>query len=133
MATPSVDQISQLRRLTAEPTETTYSDALLTAMLERYPLVDAAGALPADADWAGAWDTNRAAADVWEEKAAGLAGAVDFSADGASLSRSQAYAQAMAMAKQFRARRRVTSVTVPVSPALTERDEFDYTITVEEA
>lgn len=131
MATPSVDLIARLRRLTNEPTVSPYSDELLSSMLAAYPLMDSAGAEPTDDAWLGAWDINRAAADVWEEKAAALAGAIDFAADGASFSRSQAHQHALALVKQFRGRRRVTSVTVPVYPAPAETDAFDYTIVVE--
>lgn len=43
-----------------------------------------------------------AAADIWEEKAATIASQYDFSADGASLSRSQQYRHACQMAARMR-------------------------------
>ena len=39
-------QIADLRRMVAEPTTTTYSDALLTATIEKYPLLDEQGEAP---------------------------------------------------------------------------------------
>lgn len=53
----------------------------------------------------GNWyDMMNAAADGWELKAASYAGAFDFSADGGNYSQSQQYQQALAIAKQYRAK-----------------------------
>ena len=61
-------------------------------------------------EWIPTYDLNAAAADVWEEKAAVLAGDYDFSAEWAKFSRSQAYEQAMKQARYFRARRSMRTV-----------------------
>lgn len=114
--TPSLTLIDQLRRMVAEPTADTYDDATLESYLARYPLRDGAGALPDDTAWAGRWDANMAAADVWDEKAAAVAMDYDFSADGGQYSRSQAHEQMSAMARRFRARRDASSVPYVANP-----------------
>lgn len=111
MAASAAD-IASVRRMVAEPTTATYSDATLTTIIERYPLPDASNELPMDEDgttvnseWVATYDLNAAAADVWMEKAAALAGGYDFTADGATFNRSQAMKQAREMASFYRSRR----------------------------
>lgn len=114
---PSLPHVDQLRRMTAEPLDGSgYSDADLTTYLQRYPLPDSAGAAPANAGWTGAWDANRAAADLWEEKAAALAGDFDFAADGGNYKRSQAHAQALQMARMYRSRRATGVLVLQAQP-----------------
>ena len=111
-------QISRLRRMIAEPETTTYSDEDLAEAIERYPVIDARGVetyyydtstIPptqtAMDNWLPTYDLCAAAADLWAEKAATLAADYDFSADGASYSRRQAYDNAMASSAYYRARR----------------------------
>ena len=74
--------VARLRRLVAEPTTDTYTDIDLNEYIDRYPLDDADGYVPTDIGWAGNWDLNLAAADIWEEKAAAGAANFDFAADG---------------------------------------------------
>ena len=114
--TPALVLIDQFRRMVAEPTQDTYTDSLLSAALMRYPLPDASGYLPTDTAWVGAWDANRAAAEVWEEKAAALAGDFDFTADGGSYQRSQAHAHMMQMARMYRARRQTGVLVLQAQP-----------------
>ena len=119
MATPvpSLVHIDQLRRMTAEPLDSSgYDDATLAAYLQRYPLPDGAGALPDDATWTGVWDVNRAAADVWEEKAATFAADFDFAADGGDYKRSQVHSQMLQMARTFRSRRRTGVLVLKAQP-----------------
>ena len=87
-------QCQRLRRLIAEPAnQTPWTDETLAGYLDRR-----------DGDlWA-------AAADVWEEKAAGVAAAYDFSADGHSLSRSQLPTQYLRQATMCRSRARIQGV-----------------------
>lgn len=99
-------ELARLRRMVAEPTDANgYTDSVLTAAAERCPLPDADGYDPDHADWVATYDLAGAAADVWTEKAAGLAGSFDFSADGGSFTRSQAYGQAQQQATYWRSRR----------------------------
>jgi hypothetical protein len=104
--------------MVAEPTAVTYSDAALAIYIERYPLLDSLGrdpwqiaatvqppALEQNEDWVETWDLHRAAADVWEEKGAGLATKVSFATDGQSFSMNQQYDRAMARARWHRSRR----------------------------
>lgn len=105
-------EIARLRRMTAEPGATNgYTDTVLGETLARYPVPDAAGVYPLDedgvanTDWAATYDLNAAAADVWTEKAATLAGSYDFTADGSTFHRSQAVEQATKMASYYSSRR----------------------------
>lgn len=95
-----------------EPTTETYTDAVLTDYIKSYPLADSDGNLPGDSDWQATYDLAAAAADVWEEKAAKIAQDFDFSADGASYSRSQVYENYMKNASHYRARRKPRSIRV---------------------
>ena len=114
--TPSADMIAQLRRMVAEPDATTYSTAVLSGIMARYPLVDANGYDPDDVLWAGVWDLNRAAADIWEEKATAYAADFDFAADGGDYKRSQAHAQMLALASRYRAKRATTTLVMKATP-----------------
>jgi len=125
----TAEQVTQLRRMVAEPTENTYTDEALTAVIERYPLLDARGLTPYTWDytttpptqvlreaWIPTYDLHAAAAEVWQEKGALLAGNFDFTADGASFSRSQAYSMAMKQSRYHMARRRMGSREQIVEP-----------------
>lgn len=104
--------IATLRRRTTEPWGGTYSDLDLAELLAAHSLPDEAGNAPHEAGWAPTFDVWAAAADVWEEKAASLAGNFDFSADGASYSRSQAYEQARKQAAFCASRRAARSIAL---------------------
>lgn len=114
----SAEQIERLRRMVAEPTAETYSDAMLAAAIEARPVVDSAGRRPRDTSgvenrsWAPTYDLAAAAADLWEEKAAALAANYDFNADGGDYKRSQAFAQAQKMVHHYRSRVVVSSVPI---------------------
>lgn len=105
------DEISRLRRLTAEPTTDTYSDADLTAALERNMALDRNGRRQYYADgitvnpyYITTYDVHAAAADIWEEKAALVADEFDYTGDGANMSRSQKHAQYSLQAATCRAK-----------------------------
>jgi hypothetical protein len=102
----TADQILRVRRMTNEPTQAPYTDALITSMAEDHKLTET-GYPGADVD---VYDLHAIAADIWEEKAAALAQDFDFSEQGAgSYSRSQAYEQAEKQAKFHLARRKPRS------------------------
>ena len=122
-------QIAQMRRLVNEPTATAYTEGVLSEYIARYPMLDERGEKPytwetttspptqeANDDWIPTYDLAAAAADIWSEKAATLAEDFDTNADGASLSRSQAYEQAMKQARHWRSRRSMTTITLVVEP-----------------
>lgn len=114
---PSLTHIDQLRRMTAEPADGSgYSDADMASALQRYPLPDGAGLAPTVSGWTGAWDANRAAADVWTEKAAALAGNYDFAADGGDYKRSQAHDQMLQMARMYGSRRATGVLVLKAQP-----------------
>ena len=110
------EQIARLRRMTAEPTADTYDDRALADYIEAHPLRDADGRDPGDETWADTYDFAAAAADVWDEQAAGLIEEVDANVDGASLARSQAYQHARAEARRWRARSHASPVRIATSP-----------------
>ena len=128
MSLVTAAQIAQLRRMVAEPTITTYSDALLTTYIEAYPHLDEQGELPytlssdtpptqeVNDDWIPTYDLHAAAGDIWEEKAAAIANLYDFSADGGNYSRSGQYEQYMAQARNHRARRMPSTMRLHKSP-----------------
>lgn len=132
----TAEQVTQLRRMTAEPTSSpTYADADLQGYIEAHPVMDARGELPytwdtattpptqtANPNWAAAYDLHAAAADVWEEKAAAYAGLFDFKADGSDFSRSQAYEQMMARVRYHRARRATATMRAVQHPKETATD-----------
>lgn len=120
-------EIAQVRRMVAELDTANYTDEQITTYIEMYPMLDELGEEPYFYDgviptkypneaWIPTYDLNNAAADIWQEKAALLAGKYDFTADGGSYSRSQAYNQAMSMSKFYRGRgsaKTIKQVKVP--------------------
>lgn len=125
--TATAEQIAELRRKVGEPTYDNYSDAVLSEYIERYPLVDSAGEAPYIDDggelveneyWTATYDLNAAAAAIWGEKAGALAVNYDFSADGATYHRSQAYKQAQEQARYYSARRSIKTITLRPEPKL---------------
>jgi hypothetical protein len=123
-------QIAELRRYVAEPGDSNgYTNAVLTAIIERYPLLDDRGqeaytwntattppSQTANTGWIPTYDLYAAAADCWQEKAAAVVAQYDFSADGASYQRSQTHAAMMAQVRFYRSRRRPTSATAVAWP-----------------
>ena len=80
----------QVRRWTNEPDESTYTDALLSSLIECYPLQDERGVDPyyydtttdpptqvATRGWYPTYDLHAAAADIWDDKAAALGETID--------------------------------------------------------
>jgi len=114
--------VATLRRMTAEPTTTTYSDSLLSEYIGKYPLTDATGYQPEELNWTPTYDLNRAASDIWYEKASTHVGDYAFTADGSTFHREQAYQQAMKAASRYASMAAPSSLTVRV-----DRDfERDY-------
>ena len=116
--TATAAMIAEVRRKIGEPTEVVYSDLIIQTQIEKYPLIDERGEVPftydtstqpptqdANEDWIVTYDLNAAAADFMDEKAAAFAADFDFTADGASYKRSQAYIQMKALARTYRSRR----------------------------
>ena len=109
----TTSQISQLRRMCALATDdATYTAAVLAEYVERYPVDDEDGRDPEDAEWEETYDLNAAAGDVWEEKASAIADLYNFTADGGTFNRSEAFEHARRQASHFRSRRFARSVKV---------------------
>lgn len=100
----SAEQVAALRRMTAELSEDTYSDAALEGRIA------AAGGDEAD--------LAPIAADIWTEKAGALAGSFNFTADGATFNRADMHKHALGMARHYRAQRAAASVTIAASPPI---------------
>lgn len=106
-------QIAQVRRMAGiAADDATYTDTVVGGCIEAYPLIDADGRDPSDAEWLDTYDLHAAAADILEERAATLAVEFDFTADGATYHRSQQYEALMQQARYHRARRTPTSMTL---------------------
>jgi hypothetical protein len=101
--TATAAQLGQLRRMVNEPTQDPYTDDMLVEYIERYPLVDALGYESDEDTWTPTYDLYAAAADILQEKAAGVALKVDFQSDGGSFSLSQQQRALLTLAEQYRA------------------------------
>lgn len=98
MTKQRVALIRRLRRIIDEPKETTtYTDEDLSARFDEY-------SLPVGSSCPKSYDLNAVASLVWDEKAAALAANYDFSEEGGSYSRSQAYIHAKKQARYYAAR-----------------------------
>ena len=130
-------QVRQLRAMTAEPSEDTYTDEALALVIEAYPLLDPLGLAPftwdysttppsklAQDTWIPTYDLHAAAAAVWQEKASLHAGSFDFAADGASFSRSQAFDMAMKQSRHHMARRTPQTLTQVMEPRRTGAEVY---------
>lgn len=118
--------IQRLRRMVAEPDDSTYTDTDLQGYVSRYPLLDADGLDPLDEDWVPTYDLHAAAADVWEEKAAAVAADFNFAADGARFDRSQIHAQYQAQAQFHRMRRAAKTMTLIAWPEESNVDTMPW-------
>jgi len=113
-----MSDIARLRRMVNEPSLDTYDDDALAAVLATYPVDDAAGVEPSGAGWTPTYDLHRAAASLWDEKAAREADSYDFSqgsAGNATYKRSQRYTQALRMARHYRALAPMKAVELTIS------------------
>lgn len=135
--TVTPEHIARLRRMVAEPDSTTYTDYDLKTVIARYPVTDDNGQEPYDGTtgarppapvvnpyWLPTYDLARAAAEVWDEKAAALAAKFDFSEDGQSFRQSQQHAHAVQQAVYWLKRRRVGAVElVPAADSRIRQQE----------
>lgn len=134
--TVTLDDINRVRKMTNEPDDTNYSDADIEAIIERYPTIDERGEEPyewiitagvptksTNTAWIATYNLSAVSAEIWENKAAELALRFDFSADGGTYTRSQEYQQAMSMAKYYRGRSGIKTITLVKSP---EEHPKDY-------
>jgi len=129
--------IPRLRRMTGEVSTGTYSDTEMAEFIELYPLEDGRGegpliesetdpgTLETNPDWTATYDLNAAAATIWAEKAATLSQDFDFTADGGSYHRSQAYEQAMKQSRYYQSRRSMKGITLRPEPLLQGSEEED--------
>lgn len=83
----TVEEVAQLRRMVAEPDDTTYTDEMLGAIIDGY----GEGAAPLAAS----------AQDVWLQKAASYADLVNISEGGSSRSNGQLHTNALTMARIY--------------------------------
>ena len=122
----SADQIAIIRRWVSEPLTTTYSDTLLTAIIEKYKLTDAAGFDPTLPDgttntaWTETYDLHAAAAQIWEEKAATNSNKMDFRVEGGDFKANQLYENCMKMARYHAARRAIKAIRIEPQPKVAD-------------
>lgn len=135
--TATATMIATVRRNASEPNDDNgYTDAVITSIIETYPLVDERGEEPYtwdtsttpptkedNDDWIATYDLNAAAADIWSEKASIVAQDFDFSAEGASYSRSNEYEQYMKQVRYYRARRSPSTIPLEIYPKITTESE----------
>jgi len=112
----SDDNIRQLRRMIAEPTQDTYTDTDLAAYIEAYPLMDADGYDPDEDEWTAVYDLHAAASVLWTEKASCSASSYDTSSDFSRQYKSQVMPQMLKMARFHAARRAVAGVVPVIRP-----------------
>jgi hypothetical protein len=124
---PTPATLSRLRRMTAEPTETLYTDEDLRLLLQEFPTAQKVGqnAWVANSSLVNVtvWDIHAAAARIWEEKVASLIGqgSYDIDADGQTLHRDQKLQQYRTQLAYHTARRRVRSVKIVAFPSRAQR------------
>lgn len=92
--------------------EDAFTDDLIAGYLEAHPVKDPTGRKPSTFGWTATYDVNAATADLWSLIAANLSALYDFSADGASFTRSEVFDHALKMQRHFNSRRYATSVAV---------------------
>jgi len=124
---PKSEVLRRLRRMVAEPTEATYTDADLIALIKAFSTARNVG----QNNWIAnsslvdvvVWDLHAAAARIWEEKTAALIGqgSYDIEADGQTLHRDQKLQQYRMQVAYHTARRRVRSVKILVAPTRAQR------------
>lgn len=115
--------ISRFRRMTNEPSETPYTNSIISLYIEACPVIDVNGKEQGETDWIPTYDINKAAADVWEEKAAAVQTFYDFQADGGRYTQSQLFDMAMEKVRYYRARQRAAVKSVFKSPAENSTEE----------
>lgn len=92
-------QLATVKRRSGETDNGMVSDADIQLIADDAGLiVDADGNGPLDTGYATTYDLNAVAAEVWREKAASAADGFDFTAEGASFTRSQFFRHCMKMA-----------------------------------
>lgn len=94
-----MEKLALLRKMTGEVGNSDYSDADLSAILE-----------------SSNGDLNKAAATVWEWKASAIATNYDFSADGGTYNRSQAYEHCKKQAAHYRSRCKAGTIELVKHP-----------------
>lgn len=126
MAIMNTDLVVRLRRIVAEPTDVTYTDAILWSMIEEEAVGDSVGHSPDNADWTPTYNLFRVAGHIWAEKASAYVEQHDFSADGGNFARSQKYQNALKQSAYYYSKAKVTSLKFIQSPIVTGLNEQGY-------
>lgn len=93
-----------LESMVAWDQEPTLTADQVTSLLQTAGRRDSDGLAPSDADWAGIYDLNAAAAEGWRWKAAKVAAEFDFLTDQQSFHRSQKREACLLMSDIYRKR-----------------------------
>lgn len=110
------DLIVDLRRMVVEPLPTTYTDLTLAGMIEKTAVIDTNGLLPEEFGWVETYNLYKVAAEIWIEKAAGVADEFDQSSDGGNFQRSQKHAMYLKQANYYQGRSKSQSLQIKQSP-----------------
>jgi len=110
------DDIKRLRRMIVEPTEASYTDSDLTALLENTACTDVNGKDPTATDWVATYNIFQVASEIWLEKSAAVADEFDFNADGGDFKRSPKQLMAVRQAAYFEGRSKALSLQMKQTP-----------------
>lgn len=108
----TADMVALVRLKINEPDDSRFTDEQIETIIEQFPVRDADDLPPSDDDWAATYDLNRAASDLWLQKASIFQEEYDFNADGANFHRSQRYNNAIRQAALYNGRSYATVTLV---------------------
>ena len=125
--TVEAGMILRLRRMIAEPTDATYTDEILEALILSTACVDKDGNEPTSESWIPTYDLFKVASETWLEKASVFQQEFDFNADGGDFKRSQKYKHAIKQSSVFKSRSKALSLMLKQHPInnLTSLSQFE--------
>lgn len=97
------DVTDRVTRLGATDKRPEVSADQVGKIIAAHALVDVNGVAPGQPGWEPTYDTNAAIAEVWDTKAAAVAGDYSFKADNAEFSKGDVLAHMLAMRAQYAA------------------------------
>jgi hypothetical protein len=95
------DVVATVKRLGATAKKPVLTDADVSALVDGYAIVDAAGNAPGAAGWTATYDVNGAVAEVWRTKAGQVAGDFTFTADDSTFNKGDVLANMLMMESKY--------------------------------
>ena len=118
--TATTDDVAVIRRYCGlSDSDATYTDTVIEAYMDEFPLVDVDGYDPDDSTWTETYDLHAVAERIWQEKAALIADKFDFAADGATYGLSSKHTQYMKQARYHGARKSPSAIEHRTEPRIT--------------